>query len=53
MSKKQEGTGIDRKLHNPVEDKLYPVFPLDLSRAKSISDLVRGMAEIRVVRARL
>jgi deoxyhypusine synthase len=43
-SKKQEGTGIDRKLHDPVSDKLSPVFPLDLSKARSISDLVRGMA---------
>ncbi|HEY1524675.1 MAG TPA: deoxyhypusine synthase family protein, partial [Candidatus Angelobacter sp.] len=44
MSKKQEGTGIDRKLHDPVQDKLSPVFPLDLSQIKGISDLVRGMA---------
>ncbi|HEY2499447.1 MAG TPA: deoxyhypusine synthase family protein [Candidatus Angelobacter sp.] len=45
MSKKQEGTGIDRKLHDPVQDKLSPVFPLDLSKAKGISDLLRGMAD--------
>jgi deoxyhypusine synthase len=45
LSKKQEGTGIDRKLHDPVQDKLSPVFPLDLSKAKNISDLVRGMAD--------
>ena len=45
MSKKQAGTGIDRKLHDPVQDKLSPVFPLDLSKAKTISDLVRGMAD--------
>lgn len=45
MTKKHEGAGIDRKLHDPVKDKLSPVFPLDLSRAKSISDLVRGMAD--------
>jgi deoxyhypusine synthase len=45
LSKKQEGTGIDRKLHDPVQDKLSPVFPLDLSKTKSISDLVRGMAD--------
>jgi len=42
---KPEGTGIDRKLHSPVEDKLSPVFPLDLSRIKTISELVRGMAD--------
>ena len=45
MKQKHEGAGIDRKLHNPVEDKLSPVFPLDLGKAKSISDLVRGMAD--------
>jgi len=39
------GTGIDRKLHDPVKDKLSPVFPLDLSKTKSISELVRGMAD--------
>ena len=45
MKHKQEGTGIDRKLHDPVSDKLSPVFPLDLSKAKSINELVRGMAD--------
>ena len=44
MKKKHKGAGIDRKLHDPVKDKLSPVFPLDLSRAKTISALVRGMA---------
>jgi hypothetical protein len=39
------GTGIDRKLHDPVQDKLSPVFPLDLSKARGISDLMRGMAD--------
>jgi deoxyhypusine synthase len=45
LTKKHEGSGIDRTLHDPVKDKLSPVFPLDLSRAKSINDLVRGMAD--------
>ena len=44
MKKKHEGTGIDRTLHDPVKDKLSPVFPLDLSQVSSVSDLVRGMA---------
>ena len=44
MKQKHQGTGIDRKLHDPVSDKLSPVFPLDLSKVKNISDLVRGMA---------
>ena len=45
MKNKHEGAGKDRKLHDPVKDKLSPVFPLDLSKAKNISDLVRGMAD--------
>ena len=39
-----DGTGTDRKLHNPVEDRLIPLEPLDLSKVHSIDDLVRGMA---------
>jgi deoxyhypusine synthase len=45
LAKKREGAGIDRKLHDPVKDKLSPVFPLDLSKIKSVSDLVKGMAD--------
>lgn len=45
MKHKQQGTGIDRKLHDPVHDKLSPVFPLDLGKIKNISDLLRGMAD--------
>jgi deoxyhypusine synthase len=45
LKHKHEGAGIDRKLHDPVQDKLSPVFPLDLSNVSSISDLVRGMAD--------
>ena len=45
LTKKHGGAGIDRKLHDPVKDKLSPVFPLDLSRVKGVSDLVRGMAD--------
>ena len=44
-SNKQSGTGINRKLHDPVSDKLSPLSPLDLSKVKSISDLLRGMAD--------
>ena len=39
------GAGIDRKLHNPVEDKLIPLEPLDLQKVRSIDDLVRAMAK--------
>jgi deoxyhypusine synthase len=45
LKKKHEGAGIDRELHDPVKDKLSPVFPLDLSKAVSINALVRGMAD--------
>jgi deoxyhypusine synthase len=45
LAKKHQGAGIDRKLHDPVEDKLSPVFPLDLSKVKTINDLVRAMAD--------
>lgn len=38
-----DGAGIDRKLHNPIEDKLIPLDPLDLSKIRSIDDLVRAM----------
>lgn len=40
-----EGSGIDRKLHDPISDKLIPLEPLDLSRVHSVDDLVRGMAQ--------
>ena len=43
--RRPEGSGIDRKLHDPVSDKLIPLEPLDLSRVRSIDDLVRGMAQ--------
>ena len=39
-----DGSGIDRKLHNPIEDKLIPLEPLDLSKVRSIDDLVRAMS---------
>jgi deoxyhypusine synthase len=45
LTKKREGAGIDRKLHDPVKDKLSPVYPLDLSKTGSINALVRGMAD--------
>jgi len=38
-----EGAGIERKLHDPVADKLVPLDPLDLSQVRSIDDLVRAM----------
>ncbi|MFQ5662253.1 MAG: deoxyhypusine synthase family protein [Terriglobia bacterium] len=32
-----------RRLHDPVEDKLTPIYPIDLSQIHSIDDLVRAM----------
>jgi deoxyhypusine synthase len=40
-----DGSGIDRKLHNPIEDRLIPLEPLDLGQVKSIDDLVRAMSK--------
>ena len=40
----QEGAGIDRKLHDPVADRLIPLQPLDLAKIRSIDDLVRAMS---------
>ena len=43
--KAQDGSGIDRHLRNPIEDKLIPLEPLDLSQVHSVDDLVRAMAK--------
>jgi deoxyhypusine synthase len=43
MAKKKGATG--RILHNPVEDRLIPIYPLDLSRIHTIDDLVRAMGQ--------
>ncbi len=40
-----DGSGIERKLHNPVEDRLVPLEPLDLGKIHSIDGLVRAMAK--------
>ena len=40
-----DGSGIERKLHNPIEDRLIPLEPLDLGKVRSIDDLVRAMAK--------
>jgi deoxyhypusine synthase len=40
-----EGAGIDRKLHDPVADRLIPLEPLDLGAIESIDDLVRAMSK--------
>src|SRR5437764_5419824 len=40
-----DGQGVERHLHNALEDKLIPLEPLDLSKVHSIDDLVRAMAK--------
>jgi deoxyhypusine synthase len=40
-----EGDGKDRRLHNPIADRLIPLEPLDLSKVHSVDDLVRAMAK--------
>jgi deoxyhypusine synthase len=39
-----DGAGIDRHLHNPIEDRLIPLEPLDLGRVRTVDNLVRAMA---------
>src|SRR3984957_17643211 len=40
---KQKKTVTGRVLHDPVKDKLRPIFPLDLSKTRTIDQLVRAM----------
>jgi deoxyhypusine synthase len=42
---KQKKTVTGRVLHDPVKDKLRPIFPLDLSKIRTIDDLVRAMGD--------
>ncbi len=43
MAKKKGATG--RILHDPVEDRLTPIYPLDLSKIRTIDNMVRGMSQ--------
>jgi hypothetical protein len=43
MPKQRKKTVTGRVLHDPVKDKLRPMFPLDLSKCRSVDELVRGM----------
>jgi len=36
---------MERHLHDPIEDRLVPLEPLDLTRERSIADLVRAMSK--------
>jgi deoxyhypusine synthase len=42
---KQKKTVTGRVLHDPVKDKLRPIFPLDLSKCRTIDELVRAMSD--------
>ncbi len=43
MPKQRKKTVTGRVLHDPVKDKLRPMFPLDLSKCSTVDELVRGM----------
>jgi deoxyhypusine synthase len=45
MAKQDKKTITGRVLHDPVKDKLRPMFPLDLSKCRTIDDLVRAMGD--------
>src|SRR5713226_6127455 len=46
MAKKpQKKTVTGRVLHDPVKDKLRPIFPLDLAKCGTIDALVRAMGD--------
>ena len=45
MAKSSDKTVTGRVLHDPVKDKLRPIYPLDLSKIKTIDDLVRAMGD--------
>jgi deoxyhypusine synthase len=42
---KAKKTVTGRVLHDPVKDKLRPIFPLDLSKTRTIDELVRAMGD--------
>ena len=43
MPNKKGATG--RILHDPVKDRLTPIYPLELSKVQTIDDLVRAMGQ--------
>ena len=45
MTKQSKKTVTGRVLHDPVSDKLRPIFPLDLSKCRTIDELVRAMGD--------
>jgi deoxyhypusine synthase len=45
MAKQEKKTVTGRVLHDPVRDKLRAIFPLDLSKCRTIDELVRAMGD--------
>ena len=45
MAKQHDKTVTGRVLHDPVKDKLRPMFPIDLSKCRTIDELVRAMGD--------
>ena len=45
MKKEKLANGRVRRLHDPIEDRLTPIYPLDLSKIQTIDDLVRAMGQ--------
>src|SRR5271170_2111983 len=45
MAKTPKKTVTGRVLHDPVKDKLRPIFPLDLAKCRTIDQLVRAMGD--------
>src|ERR1700737_3161490 len=45
MAKQPKKPLTGRVLHDPVKDKLRPIFPLDLSKCRTINELVRAMGD--------
>ncbi len=43
MPRKKALTG--RTLHDPIKDRLTPIYPLDLSKIRTVDDLVRAMGQ--------
>jgi deoxyhypusine synthase len=43
MAKQPKKTVTGRVLHDPVKDKLRPIFPLDLAKCRTVDELVRAM----------
>lgn len=45
MPKKYKKGATGRVLHDPVRDRLRPIYPLDLSKARTIDHMVRAMGD--------